>query len=720
MLNSRTMYLYLSIGILLVFCVSVGWGQAYFSTELEMTDFEAVFGQDGSDTLWNEDPFPIQFMDGNYFIAVEVEAAYNNRDGSGAVRRKSMIRRDNNLGVSYDDLNSYPANTQAATFLEEYTGDSWTVEDPPGYFTHYVEYQGSYIQYLHLTPGSYKVRIGFLDLNLSEFWRDFTDEEWFNFYQDNPYGYWDEVEITVTASDPVPPLTQSIDILNLAEWMAWLPSAALEPGDPTPGITLSFRFNSDASDPMWARMSLMSTQLPARWTNDYLRSHESIAGKELTYYKTATSLALTDLIMNPNHPDNADWDFGFQLDSTLVGTDTVYWGTQLAVTQDPVMPGDTLSLRVSSRDFGADGWLRGELSPTTNDIGDIQQIAGNDLYAREIDGFFIAGLPLPRDEEVGIAFDTVKGDTVPRIYLGDGIGDAWEELYVDRSANFAVNDDIDDLQDSLIYQSILTLRPENDDSDALKNIFPEYDHRWLQLDNYFAYEDTLKKAGDGFRNLEKYRGLYGLLASSTSNDIYHQRLSPHVRNVIFIQYPIDIYDLFGIDIDTPTMYMNSSIGANRLIFMDKHDRYRPEQPNNVEIDEHYRIVDGMFSYNNEWEYKDNLNLVRYLDYAAGARELNSIFTVVKRHQKKTATFESYGYGVGRRHSQFLAAVLDAEDGGHSDSLRYVFGLTAKATETYGRIPLSFFYSHVFVERINYWSQGYAYEEEDPNLGQCFK
>ncbi|HEX05176.1 MAG TPA: hypothetical protein ENH10_08505, partial [Bacteroidetes bacterium] len=128
---------------------------------------ETVFDNAGMDSLFFEDPFPIQFLDGNYFIDVKqaevwgmgIDPNGDPYDEHWKIYQATRVEHSTAAGTVYNFIGQLHGDV----LFEEVTGG--TVCDPCLNYPYdnccETDIERSYVQYLHLTPGDYRIRIGF-------------------------------------------------------------------------------------------------------------------------------------------------------------------------------------------------------------------------------------------------------------------------------------------------------------------------------------------------------------------------------------------------------------------------------------------------------------------------------------------------------------------------------------------------------------------------------
>jgi hypothetical protein len=336
-------------------------------------------------------------------------------------------------------------------------------------------------------------------------------------------------------------------------WNDWLPTAPLEEGD-EPGLFPIHVGLTGQGGPYKLRVNLRNiTCYPGGWTNDYNDVPKEVPDNnrlnpdewyESLSYRGCNVEEFCDFKIEEKYNEDNGWNFKFitYVDVEPGGYGSDFPGWYEAEYTKEVTPGDKIPpLILSSYDFGASCYMSAGLAKWTE--GSFPDFYPATLFEQRVDGEDIEFnlLPIPRDMEMTwYEWPNSIAKLIDRdkflLGLGDRLGDAWEEQYVRAVESPAIPEKI--------YTSIYQCMPYVDDTAEYDDFFPN------------NVIDAAKQAGDGFLNLEKYRGFHGIehtfldRQGADSAGIAHKRLSPAYRNIFamletdedLLDAPITVFD----------------------------------------------------------------------------------------------------------------------------------------------------------------------------------
>lgn len=326
-------------------------------------------------------------------------------------------------------------------------------------------------------------------------------------------------------SGPIPSDIFSIKLVDSSEllWQNWLPEAPLPTNDQPGEITLSFAISAaNKTQAFRLRSQLLGVSwYPGGWTNDYfsvdseydpfLEVDRQAPGSERKWssrqtYRWAPDSLNADLRMENSYFKNGEvkqinpnWDFLFQQSTN---ENDFPFGWEEAEYVEPVYDQDTISITLTSYDYAASGYLSMGLARWVGDSTHWQNFTPQE-FVRFNDSTAAWVLPVPRDMELTYkkfaVGDPLKPDSIEKVVdLGDRLGDAWELFNG--------------------YPSIEKCLPYVDDSIQDLSYFPQDSN-----------DKIIFSSGDGLMNLEKYRGIYGILDGVYEG--YYSRIYPLDRNI---------------------------------------------------------------------------------------------------------------------------------------------------------------------------------------------
>lgn len=375
-------------------------------------------------------------------------------------------------------------------------------------------------------PGRNVIRYGFINGASSLPGSD--KDKWELVDQLGPQWY-REVVIDVEEEWLPGPGKEAFTLVNKNDWYDWLPTAPIESEDDPKQLTLSFLFTTEDSEMEYRVRGRFwrDSWYPGGWTNDYENTSGGLnfpRDERVSSGEWVNSRAY--LNPAPGAPrDAADYQFkekqGWLIQPVNSISDSTTGWTELMLDRKLTGGGSyRFDITLESLDYGATGRLclgLVEYNPDTTRWYDsrfylmplYEDTVTNQPSQRDTI-VSLRNLPIPRDLEAKwLEFPDAKvGPNRVLTILGDRLGDAWE-----TDANGAG------------YTTIYDCMPYADDSGI--------DHSFYPND---ASQNTVS-SGDGFRNLERYRGIYGLLKLQGVEpvDTLHKRLPGKKRAILTLQ-----------------------------------------------------------------------------------------------------------------------------------------------------------------------------------------